>query len=136
MKKLQIVGLALFLALLGGCRPTEKAQVREGARNLGEQAQTAVESARQVAADAALVAKVKTALGTRKGLKAGDIDVDAKGGVVTLKGDVDAQAQADLAEQVAEGTEGVRSVVNQLMLRVPARGSTTAARPATAGTGR
>src|SRR5205823_6055955 len=50
-------------------------------------------------------------------------NVDAKGTVVTLKGDVNTREQADQAEQVARGTTGVTSVVNHLMLRVPAKSS-------------
>jgi len=109
--------------------------MREDTRDLGQQAQTAAQSAKQAIDDAALEAKVKTALSTRKGIKASDIDVEAKNGAVTLKGDVDTQAQADLAVQVADGTEGVRSVTNRLMLRVPAAGSSATAPRGGAGSG-
>jgi osmotically-inducible protein OsmY len=87
----------------------------------------AAENARQAAADAALAGKVKTALETRKGLEAPKphLDVNAKDGHVVLKGDVSSREQAELAERVALETEGVNSVDNQLMLRVPAKGPGT-----------
>jgi hyperosmotically inducible protein len=123
MNRLAIAGLLLGLAMLVGCTRAEKAHVREGARDLGEQAQTAAQSAQQAVSNVTLAAKVKTALSTRKGLNAKDIAVDARGPVVTLKGDVNSQAEADLAVHVAEQTDGVQSVKNELMLRVPAKGS-------------
>lgn len=126
MTRWKTAALLLSLALLGGCTRAQEAEMRADTRQLGEQTQTAAQSAKQAIDNAALEAKVKSALATRKGIKAGDIDVEAKSGAVTLKGDVDTQAQADLAVQVAEGTEGVQSVTNQLMLRVPAAGSTAA----------
>src|SRR5688500_6460930 len=100
MRGLWIVGIALSLAALGGCTRDEKAQVREGARDVGQQMETAAQNVRQQVDEAALEAKVKTALSTRKGLNAGGINVEAKGAVVTLKGDVNSRAQAELAEQV------------------------------------
>ena len=119
MKPLTIVGMALCLAMLGGCTQAEKTEVDRQAQGLGAQVENAAVHARQAVTDAALAAKVKTALSTRKSLDGTDIRVDAKGTVVTLKGDVNAREQAGQAEQVARGTTGVTSVVNQLMLRVP-----------------
>jgi hyperosmotically inducible periplasmic protein len=124
MRRLSVAAILLALAIGGGCTKAEKTQARDDAQNLGDKVQTAAASAKQAVGDTALAAKVKTALGMRKGIEASDIDVDAKDGAVTLKGDVDSQSQADLAVEVAEGTEGVRLVTNQLMVRVPARGST------------
>jgi hyperosmotically inducible periplasmic protein len=124
MKGLSVAAVLLTLTLAGGCTKAEKAEVREDAQNLGDRVQTAAEGAGQAVRDTALEAKVKTALGMRKGIKADDIDVEAKDGLVTLKGDVDSQRQADLALEVAKGTEGVQSVTSQLMIRVPAAGST------------
>jgi osmotically-inducible protein OsmY len=120
MRYLLIVPLALSLALAAGCTREEKTEVREEARGIGQQLETAAENAREAAANAALEAKVKSALATRKGLDATEINVEARGTVVTLKGDVAARPQAELAEQVALETEGVTAVNNHLMLRVPA----------------
>jgi osmotically-inducible protein OsmY len=125
MRGLSVAAVLLTLTLAGGCTKAEKAEVREDAQNLGDRVQTAAEGAGQAVRDTGLEAKVKTALGMRKGIKADDIDVEAKDGIVTLKGDVDSQRQADLALEVTKGTEGVQSVTSQLMIRVPAAGSTT-----------
>jgi osmotically-inducible protein OsmY len=131
MRTLLIAGIALSLTVLGGCSRSEKARVNEGARDLGQQMRGAAENARQAAADAALAGKVKTALMTRKGLEGSQIDVEARNGVVTLKGDVATREQAEIAEQVAQATDGVTSVNNQLMLRIPAKPTPPApARPA------
>jgi osmotically-inducible protein OsmY len=135
MNRLSIGVLILGLIVVAGCSRTQNAQVRDGAENLGQQVQTAAEGAKEAASNAALAAKVKTAMGTRKGVNAGDINVDAKDGVVTLKGDVNSQAEADLAVEVAQQTEGVQSVNNQLMVRVPAKGATPPG-PGTPGAGR
>src|SRR5690242_1845766 len=99
MKTLILLGVMLSLAALGGCTRAEKASVQQETRGLGQQVQ-----------NAALVAKVKTALATRKGLDATDIHVAAEGSMVTLTGDVSAREQATIAEQVAMGTAGVTAV--------------------------
>lgn len=129
MRSLLIMGLTLSLAVLGGCTRSERARVNEGTQDLGQQVRGAAESARQTAADIALAGKVKTALMTRKGLEGSKIDVEAKDGVVTLKGDVATRTQAEVAEQVAQGTDGVTSVSNQLMLRIPAKPTTAVPAP-------
>ena len=64
--------------------------------------------------DAALTAKVKSALVTEPGLKALAINVDTTGGVVTLHGTTDTPANRDKAGQVASGVQGVKSVTNKL----------------------
>jgi osmotically-inducible protein OsmY len=46
-----------------------------------------------------------------------EIDVDTHNDVVTLSGDVDSAQEKALAGQVAETTEDVRSVENQLSVR-------------------
>jgi hypothetical protein len=129
MRALLAAGLALSLAVLGGCTRAEKERVNGGVQDLGQQMKGAAESARQTAADVALAGKVKTALMTRKGLEGSQIDVEAKDGVVTLKGDVATRDQAEVAEQVAQGTDGVTSVSNQLMLRVPVKPRTEVPSP-------
>jgi osmotically-inducible protein OsmY len=114
MKTLAIAAAALSLALLGGCSRGEQAEVGRQAQGFGWKVE-------RVAENAALSAKVKAALATRKGLKGADIHVETNGSAVTLKGDVNTRAQATEAVQVAKGTAGVTSVNNQLMLRVPVK---------------
>jgi hyperosmotically inducible protein len=64
--------------------------------------------------DAAITAKVKTALFTDELTKAWDIDVDTVRSVVTLRGRVSSHAEAERAERVANSTAGVSSVRNEL----------------------
>ena len=134
MKPLMFIEVVLCFILLGGCTRAEKAEVDRQAQGVGAQVENAAQKARQAVTDAALAAKVKTALSTRKGLDGTDIDVEAKGTIVTLKGGVNLREQADEAEQVARGTTGVTAVVNQLMLRVPVKGP-GASKPPAATTG-
>jgi len=114
------IGIILLgLLALVGCNRAQQGEVRQSAQGVGQQ----IESA---AANVTLATKVKTALATRKGLEGAKIDVDAAGPTVTLKGDVVNREQAELAERVARETDGVQSVTNELMLRVPAKGPAAA----------
>ena len=64
--------------------------------------------------DAAITAKVKTAIMAEPGLKATDINVDTKDAVVTLTGTVDSAPLKDKAKQIASGVSGVKSVQDNL----------------------
>jgi osmotically-inducible protein OsmY len=66
--------------------------------------------------DAALTAKVKSALVAEPNLKSMTINVDTMGGVVTLKGTTDSPENRQKAEQVASAVEGVRTVKNELVV--------------------
>lgn len=67
----------------------------------------------------ALTAKVKTALLAAADVKALQIDVDSKDGVVTLNGTQETAAAVDRAAAVARGTDGVASVENRLTVKAP-----------------
>jgi hyperosmotically inducible periplasmic protein len=100
-----VIASATALALAGcmGDRPRNQT---------GGSASTEV---KQDTKNAALTAKVKTALAADVGLRTlTGIDVDSMGSTVTLKGKVDTEANKRRAEQVAQGVEGVASVRNQL----------------------
>lgn len=66
--------------------------------------------------NAALAAKVKSALAADKGLKIFAIDISASGGGVTLFGTVDSSANRDKAARLASSVDGVKSVTNKLVL--------------------
>jgi hyperosmotically inducible protein len=66
--------------------------------------------------DAALTAKVKSALIAEPGLKAQAIDVETAGGVVTLHGTANTPENRDKAAQVASNVQGVKSVKNNLIV--------------------
>lgn len=71
--------------------------------------------------DAAITAAIKTRIIGQKELDALDISVKTVKGTVTLKGNVEHIAQVLLAEQVANDTDGVLKVQNELTLvRFPA----------------
>jgi hyperosmotically inducible periplasmic protein len=68
--------------------------------------------------DAALTAKVKTAIATDAGAKtAAVVNVDTYRGVVQLTGFVDSEDQASRAVSAAKKVQGVRSVKNDIRLK-------------------
>jgi len=67
--------------------------------------------------DATLTAKVKTAIIAEPGMNALQIDVDTKNAIVSLTGNVDTTQVKARAAQLAETVPGVRSVVNNLVVK-------------------
>lgn len=76
-------------------------------RGLGDEALAGI-------GNAALDARVKSALTGNKGTSALRTKVTAKDGRVTLEGTARSQAERDLAEEVAKSVEGVLSVDNKI----------------------
>ena len=69
--------------------------------------------------DAALTAKVKTAIATDVGARAASaINVETYRGVVQLSGFVDNKEMADRAVEAARKVSGARSVKNDLRLKI------------------
>jgi hyperosmotically inducible periplasmic protein len=77
------------------------------AENAGKGTVTAVH-------DTTITAKVKESLLKDEATKDQDIHVSTTAGVVTLKGNVSSSATATRAQQLTEGTKGVKSVNNEL----------------------
>jgi len=73
--------------------------------------------------DATLTATVKSKLLWNRNTEGLDIKVETEGGVVTLSGEADNSAARELAGRLAEDTDGVRSVRNDIKVS----GMTTAA---------
>ena len=71
----------------------------------------------QAVDDAAITAKVKTALAKDKDTSAMAVNVDTDKGYVTLKGEVKSASERDKAAQLARNVEGVRGVNNNLAVR-------------------
>jgi hyperosmotically inducible protein len=69
--------------------------------------------------DAGVSTNVKTKLAADDTVKAYQIDVDTRNGVVTLTGTVDNAAAKDQAVTIARGTDGVRDVVDQIRVGEP-----------------
>lgn len=80
-------------------------------------ASSAMSNAGDAIADSAVTAKVKTALLADDNVKGLQIDVDTKGGIVTLNGTADSQANMSKAQTIAQGIEGVKSVENKLTVK-------------------
>jgi hyperosmotically inducible protein len=124
-----ITAVVLATAVAAGCdrnKPTETAgqkldsTTERAGQKMDQAAATVKEKSEQAgdkAGDAAITAKVKTALIGEPGLKALKIDVDTANGVVTLTGSVDSPQNLDRATQVAQAVEGVKSVDNRLNVK-------------------
>ena len=67
--------------------------------------------------DTVLVSKVKTALIDAKDVKSGQINVEARGGIVQLGGFVTGEKMKERAIAVAKGVEGVKRVDNALFVK-------------------
>ncbi len=67
--------------------------------------------------DATTTATIKLSLAFQRGVKASRIAVHTDQGTVTLTGEVDSQAERQLAARIARDTDGVKHVVNQLIVR-------------------
>jgi hyperosmotically inducible protein len=85
-------------------------QAREGQAKAGQTA----DRAGAVATDAAITTAVKSKLLADPAVGGLKIDVDTKGGVVTLTGTVASRTEADQAIKIARGTDGVDRVVDNL----------------------
>lgn len=64
--------------------------------------------------DAGITTNVKTKLAADDTVKAYQVDVDTRNGVVTLSGNVETTAAKEQAIQIARGTDGVRDVIDQI----------------------
>ncbi len=79
--------------------------------------ESAMSKAGDAVGDAAITAKVKSALIADPDVKALQIDVDTKDGAVTLTGNADKNANVDRATTVARGVNGVKSVDSKLIVK-------------------
>ena len=108
------------VGLLAGCQKTTTTSTTPSGTTTtttvspSPAAASAADRIGDAAGDAALTAKVKTALLADDEVKGLRIDVDTSNGVVTLKGAADTQAHVSRAETVAKGVDGVKSVENRL----------------------
>lgn len=75
------------------------------------------QSAGEYTQDAAITAKVKTALMAADGVSAASVNVETFRNVVQLSGFVDSTAEARRAVDIARGVDGVESVKNDLRLK-------------------
>ena len=66
--------------------------------------------------DAGITTSVKSKLAADDTVKAYQVDVDTRNGVVTLTGDVENPAAKAMAVQLARNTDGVRDVIDQITI--------------------
>jgi len=74
-------------------------------------------SAGDVIDDGVIGAKVKTALLADEEVSGLQVEVETFKGVVQLSGFVDTAAQANKAEQIARGVQGIKEVQNKLSVK-------------------
>jgi len=74
-----------------------------------------------VNSDAWLITKVKTTLLFHRSVSATATEVNAKDGIVTLRGDAENQAQKDLTTEYAKDVDGVKDVKNEMVVSKPAK---------------
>jgi hyperosmotically inducible protein len=107
--KLKLIAAAMMATglVLSGCASRDNTAGAGSSRSAG-----------QVASDAALTAKVKTALASHAGLgTAADVNVQSYRGVVQLNGFVASQDQIQRATDAARRVEGVSRVENNLRVK-------------------
>ncbi|MDQ0013558.1 osmotically-inducible protein OsmY [Variovorax boronicumulans] len=92
-------------------------EVREGMANVKEAAKHAGAAVSATVDDAAITASVSAGLAKDPDLSAIKINVDTKGGAVSLKGPAPTAAAKARAEEIAKGVQGVTSVSNELEVK-------------------
>ena len=92
-------------------------KVDRNAEKVAAATDRATSQAANAVEDAAITAKVKSAIIAEPGLSALRIDVDTKDGVVTMSGVVENSTLKDRATQTAQQVSGVRSVIDNLAVK-------------------
>lgn len=92
-------------------------EVKDGMANVKEAAKEAGAAVSATVDDATITASVSAGLAKDPDLSAIKINVDTKGGAVSLKGPAPTAAAKARAEEIAKGVQGVTSVDNQLEVR-------------------
>jgi osmotically-inducible protein OsmY len=75
------------------------------------------ESTGEVVDDSVITTKIKSLIASDDILKAFQISVETRKGIVELSGFVNTQKDKDKAGQIARSVEGVKSVVNALIVK-------------------
>jgi hyperosmotically inducible protein len=119
-----ITALASSLLLVVGCGPqgsgtgtTVGQKVDRAADKVADSTANATSKVAMAADDTTITAKVKAALIAEPGLKSTDINVDTKEATVTLSGIVASNELRDKAKQIASSTNGVKNVVDNLVVK-------------------
>lgn len=81
---------------------------------VAEKGSSSGSSVKSAISDAMITAQVKVKLLSTENVPALDINVDTESKVVNLTGQVPSEAVKELVEKIAENTEGVKSVENDI----------------------
>lgn len=122
---LLVLAAAGFALIGAGCSdptptstsPTVGQKMESAADKVASTTDRATASAAAAVDDATITTKVKAAVLAEPGLKSLQIDVDTKDAVVTLAGTVDTPELKQRATQIAQNVGGVRSVVDNLVVK-------------------
>lgn len=98
-------------------RTVDIGSARQAGADIAEKVAEGANQAQRLASNAALTAKIKSKMALDDTIEAARIDVDTAEGVVTLRGTVESPAQRERATQLARETDGVTSVIDQLIVR-------------------
>ncbi len=129
-KRFLLAGVSMIFAVgLAACDkpgPAEKAgrSIDQAAENVGDKMDGAShklgeqsDKAGDTLDDAAITAKIKTAILAEPGLSVLQIHVDTIHGVTTLTGSVDSHQNMDKAKEIARAVAGVKKVDNKLVVK-------------------
>ena len=92
-------------------------KTKDGAKKVGEKTVDGVKKAGNEITDAYILTRVKSRFIGEDLLKGSDINVDCDGKIVTLKGSVMSPAARARAVELANTTEGVKSVIDRLVVQ-------------------
>lgn len=115
-----VVSLASAGLALSACHKKQESpgqQIGNGAKQMGQGIKHAASNAGKVISDSAITTKIKSKLAANQGLSSFDIHVETTNGVVTLTGTVDNASARELAGKIASGTDGVKSVDNNVEVK-------------------
>jgi osmotically-inducible protein OsmY len=91
-------------------------QAAETTKKAAETTKDVVERTGEAVGEAALTAKIKSKMALDDYVKAGNINVDTTGTVVTLNGTVHSEEERQRAVRLARETEGVTRVIDKLQV--------------------
>lgn len=110
------LAVSIVAAYVAGWNVTANAEGGAPSSKEVEQREIDQRDARTFASDAMLTARIKTALLANDVVKGLKIDVDSRGGAVSLNGAVESKAQSVQAETTTRQVEDVVSVDNRLVV--------------------
>jgi osmotically-inducible protein OsmY len=92
-------------------------QVKRAGEEISQKTAAAAKTAGEVLSDGALTTKIKAKMGLDDTVQALDLNVDTVDGVVTVTGKVRSTAERDRALALARETNGVRQVIDRIVVQ-------------------